>query len=150
MTSSEVAITNLLYRYAETIDSGRFEELAEDLFATAEFIVAPPPARRLSGPEMARLIASTTIRHADGTPRTKHVVSNPIVEIDEQEGVARCRSYYTVFQKTDALSLQPIVAGRYDDRFRRIDGEWRFAERDYTMIDMMGDVRQHLRMDPTA
>ncbi len=149
MTSSEVAVTNLLYTYAEMIDAGRFEELGDGLFAHAEFIVAAPPAPRLDGPGMSRLLVATTIRHGDGTPRTKHVLTNPIVEVDEEAGTATCRSYYTVLQQTDTLPLQPIVAGRYHDRFARIDGQWCFAERDYTMLDMIGDISQHLRINPT-
>lgn len=145
---SEVAITNLLHRYAETVDAGRFEDLADGLFAHAEFVVAPPPAPTVDGATMARLMVSTTIRHADGTPRTKHVISNPIVEVDEEAGTATCRSYYTVFQQTETLFLQPVVSGRYHDRFARVGGEWRFARRDYTMIDMVGDVSQHLRITP--
>ncbi len=139
-------MTNLLYRYAEMVDAGRFEDLAGELFAHAEFIVAPPPARRIDGSAMAGLIVATTIRHEDGTPRTRHVITNPIVEVDEEAGTATCRSCYTVFQQTGTLPLQPIVAGRYHDRFARIEGEWCFTERDYTMIDMVGDVSQHLRM----
>jgi hypothetical protein len=149
VTSSEVAVTNVLYRYAEMIDSGRFEELGDGLFAHAEFIVAPPPASRLDGRAMSRLLVATTIRHADGTPRTKHVLTNPIVEVDEEAGTATCRSYYTVLQQTETLPLQPIVAGRYHDHFARIDGEWCFTQRDYTMLDLIGDISQHLRMDPT-
>lgn len=149
MTSSETAVTNLLYRYAEMIDAGSFEELGDGLFAHAQFIVAPPPAPRLDGQAMSRLLVSTTIRHGDGTPRTKHVITNPIVEVDEEAGTAVCRSYYTVLQQTETLPLQPIVAGRYHDRFGRVDGDWCFTERDYTMLDMIGDISQHLRMDPT-
>ncbi|MDA8044834.1 MAG: nuclear transport factor 2 family protein [Actinomycetota bacterium] len=148
MTSSETAVTNVLYRYAEMIDSGRFEEMGEGLFAHAEFIVAPPPAPMIDGPAMSRLLVATTIRHSDGTPATKHVITNPIVEVDEAAGTATCRSYYTVFQQTDGVPLQPIAAGRYHDRFARIDGEWCFTQRDYTMLDMIGDTSQHLRMDP--
>lgn len=146
MTSSEAAITNLLYRYGEMVDSGRFEELADEMFAHAEFIVAPPPAKRLDGRAMARLLVGTTIRYPDGTPRTKHVLTNPIVEVNESAGTAACRSYYTVLQQTDTLPLQPIVSGRYHDRFRRIEGEWWFTERDYTMVDLVGDISQHLRI----
>jgi len=113
MPATEVAVTNVLYRYAEMMDTGRFEDLADGLFRHAEFVVAPPPAERIAGPAMARLIAATTIRYLDGTPRTKHVITNPIVEVDEEAGTATCRSYYTVLQQTDALPLQPVVAGRY-------------------------------------
>ena len=147
-TSSEVAITNLLYRYAEMIDAGRFEEMADELFAHARFVVAPPPAEPIDGRAMSRLIAHTTIRYPDGTPRTKHVFSNPIVEVDDEAGTATCRSYYTVFQQTDTLPLQPVVAGRYHDRFARIEGQWAFTERDYTLLDLVGDVSQHLRIQP--
>ena len=149
MPASEVAVTNVLYRYAEMMDTGRFEDLAEELFRYAEFIIAPPPAERIDGAAMARLMVATTIRYPDGTPRTKHVITNPIVDVDEAAGAATCRSYYTVLQQTESLSLQPVVSGRYHDRFGRIDGEWWFTERDYTMLDMVGDVSQHLRMDIT-
>ena len=35
---------------------------------------------------------------------------------------------------------------RYHDRFARIDGEWRFVERDYRQLDFTGDLSQHLRI----
>lgn len=148
MTSSEVAITNLLYRYAEMVDAGQFEALAVELFAHARFIIAPVPAEPVDGPAMARLIASTTVRYEDGTPRTKHVITNPIVAVDDKAGVASCRSYYTVLQQTPTLPLQPVVSGRYHDSFARIEGEWCFTLRDYTMIDLVGDTSQHLRIQP--
>lgn len=139
------AITNLLYRYAELVDGGRFEDLEGELFSRTRFTVAPPPAAQIDGRSMAALIARTTIRYEDGTPHTKHVITNPIVEIDPDQCTATCRSYYTVFQQTETLALQPIVAGRYHDRFARVDDRWCFAERDYTMLEMVGDVSQHLR-----
>lgn len=148
MTSSEAAITNLLYRYAEMVDEGRFEQLAPELFAHARFVIAPEPAELIDGAAMARLIASTTIRYEDGTPRTKHVITNPILSVDEKGGVASCRSYYTVFQQTPTLPMQPVVSGRYRDSFARIEGEWCFTLRDYTLIDMVGDTSQHLRIEP--
>ncbi|PPJ20161.1 hypothetical protein C5E45_31470 [Nocardia nova] len=42
------------------------------------------------------------------------------------------------------VALQPIVSGRYADRFHRTDGQWAFAERAGTM-DLIGDVSHHLR-----
>jgi hypothetical protein len=82
--------------------------------------------------------------YPDGTPRTKHVVTNPIIEVDEAAGTATCRSYYTVMQHTDEFPLQPIVAGRYHDRFQRVDGRWRYSFRDYSLMDMVADVSHHL------
>ena len=139
MTSSEVAITNLLYRYAELIDHGLIDELADELFGHAQFILAPD-APTIDGPAMGRLLKKLVIVHEDGTPMTRHVITNAIVHVDERAGTATCRSYYTVFQH-----LSPIVQGRYDDRFARIEGEWCFTQRDYSMMDITGDTSEHLR-----
>ena len=148
--SVETAITSLLYRYAEEVDAGRFEGLATGLFAHARFVVAPPPAEPIDGAAMADLMARTTIRYSDGTPRTRHVITNPIVTVDEAAGTATCRSYYTVMQQVGDLPLQPVVCGHYHDTFVRVDGEWRFHQRDYTLMDLVGDVSRHLRFAPTA
>jgi len=52
-----------------------------------------------------------------------------------------------VLQATDALPLQPIITGRYRDRFARDDvGGWRFAERRF-FVDLVGDLREHLTID---
>ena len=150
MPTSETAICNLLYRYAELVDAGRFEQVAQELFAHARLVIGPGDTPPLDGEQMLSLFKRTTIVHADGTPRTKHVITNPIVEVDEAAGTATCRSYYTVFQRTETLPLQPVVSGRYHDRFERVDGEWRFAERDYTLVDMVGDLSQHLTFDIAA
>jgi 3-phenylpropionate/cinnamic acid dioxygenase small subunit len=69
----------------------------------------------------------------DGTPRTRHVTSNIIIEVDEDAGTARSRAYYTVFQAALDFALQPIACGRYRDRFERVDGKWYFAERSVQM-----------------
>jgi hypothetical protein len=76
--------------------------------------------------------------YPDGTPRTKHVTTNAIVEFDAEETTATCRSYYTVFQQVDDQPLQPIIVGRYHDRFELVDGAWRWAERDYSLVDLIG------------
>ena len=42
------------------------------------------------------------------------------------------------------LAPQPIVSGRYQDRFERRGGQWRFVER-RVRTDLVGDVSRHLR-----
>ena len=73
------------------------------------------------------------------------MTTNPIIEIDEALGTATCRSCYTVLQQIGDGPLQPIVAGRYHDHFERVGDVWRFSERDYSMMDLVGDVSGHLR-----
>ncbi len=146
---SEVAVCNLVYRYAELMDEGRFEDVADELFVHAQFVMGPEGTPKIDADAMLAVLNRMVIRHADGTLRTKHVITNPIVEVDEAADTATCRSYHTVFQQTDTLPLQAIVCGRYHDRFERVNGRWRFSERDYTLVDMVGDVSQHLRVPIT-
>jgi hypothetical protein len=79
----------------------------------------------------------------NGTPHTKHVTTNVVVDVDHAAGTAEARSYFTVLQQTDVLPLQPIIAGRYRDRFERVDATWRFAHR-HMLPDLFGDLREHL------
>ena len=138
---AETQIMNLIYRYAECIDTGDLDGAAE-LFGHARIRVGVEDT--VDAAQLLRIWKSLIVLHPDGTPRTKHVTTNPIIEIDEEAGTASCRSYYTVLQQTDELPLQTIVTGRYHDRFERVGGQWRFSYRDLTLIDMVGDVSHHL------
>jgi 3-phenylpropionate/cinnamic acid dioxygenase small subunit len=142
--SAETEIANLLYRYAECMDSGDFAGAAA-LFEHARLRVAAGPDGTIDAATVLAIWSSTVTLYPDGTPRTKHVVTNPIIEVDETAGTATCRSYYTVIQQTDDFPLQPIVTGRYHDQFQRVDGRWRYSFRDYSLVDMVGDVSHHLR-----
>ena len=62
-------------------------------------------------------------RYDDGTPRTKHVTTNLVIDADDDGTSATARSYYTVLQQLDDFPLQPIIAGRYHDRFEVLDGD---------------------------
>lgn len=75
-----------------------------------------------------------------------HLITNPIIEIDEGLGKASVRSYYTVLQATTGLALQPIATGRYHDEFERIEQQWRFSYRDYSRLEFTGvTLSFHLR-----
>jgi 3-phenylpropionate/cinnamic acid dioxygenase small subunit len=141
--SAETEIANLLYRYADFMDTGDFAGAAA-LFEHARLRVGGGGDGTVDSANMLRLWQSGVTVYPDGTPRTKHVVTNPIIEVDDAAGTATCRSYYTVFQQTGDFALQPIVAGRYHDQFERVDGKWRFVFRDYSLMDMIGDVSHHL------
>lgn len=151
-------IENLLHTYAERIDAGDLDGVAE-LFTHGRIHgeEGGGPETVFEGREGVRKLYgfSTRIYEETGTPRTKHVTTNAIIEVDEEAGTATSRSYFTVLQATDALALQPIIAGRYHDTFRRHDdldspdglvstvGPWWFESR--TMhVDLVGDLSHHL------
>lgn len=136
------AIQNLIYRYCDRIDRGDFAGLAQ-LFADAELHVPalPAPLRGVAAIE-ALYRQFTRVYPETGTPRTRHVTSNVIIE-PEGERAARAQSYVLVHQATPALPLQPIIGGRYSDRFAKVNGTWRFTERRMEM-DLFGNLSAHL------
>lgn len=143
MSDHAVEILNILYRYCELMDSGRLEEVAA-LFRHAKVKVGGRES--LAGEaEMLGIWRSHVVIYPDGTPRTRHIVTNPIIEIDAAASRAKVRSYYSVYQATDDFPLQLIAAGRYHDEFERVGGAWRFSYRDYTLFDMKGDLSRHLK-----
>ncbi|WP_409276869.1 nuclear transport factor 2 family protein [Pseudomonas defluvii] len=142
MSNSAVEITNLLYRYAERMDKGDLEGAAA-LFRHAR-IKVQSRENFLDADELLLLWKQHVQIYPCGTPRTKHVITNPIIEIDEASGKATIRSYYTVLQETTELSLQPIAAGRYHDEFERVHQTWRFCYRDYSLLEFTGDLSFHL------
>lgn len=141
--NSAVSITNLLYRYGEMMDAADFDGASELLRGATVKLTG---GREIYGAEMRDIWVKMIVLDADGRPNTRHVITNPILDIDEQAGEANCRSCYTVLQCLPAFPLQIIASGRYSDRFARIDGHWQFTYRDYSMFDHQGDLSQHLRM----
>jgi 3-phenylpropionate/cinnamic acid dioxygenase small subunit len=146
-TSAETAhraIEKLILTYAELVDHGDFAGVGE-LLARATFTGTEPVSGREA---IERYFRETLIVYEDGTPRTKHVTTNILVEADEEAGTATSRSYFTALQALPDLPLQPVAAGRYHDRFERHDGHWHFLGR-HVRVDLVGDVRRHLRQaDP--
>ncbi len=141
------SIKALMYTYAECVDLARFNELGE-LFSHGELTStsAADSGDGMSGDDVAAFYAATNKVHGDGTLRTRHVASNVIVDVAEDGQTATARSYFAVHQGTDALPLQPIVAGRYEDDFALVDEQWRFARR-MVIVDQIGDMREHLTFD---
>jgi len=139
------AIETLIMTYAERVDLGDFAGVA-DLFDGATYRSALGDDVMVQGGRDAVLNTFETLvrRYPDGTPRTKHVTTNVMVEVDGDTATAR--SYYTVMQQTEVLALQPIICGRYHDAFAKQGGAWRFTDR-LIFSDLIGDLSQHLLAD---
>lgn len=142
-------IENLIYSYAESIDNGDLEAVAE-LFRDAE-IVAPAQGSRQAGYDeiLAMYQLSCRIYPSTGTPLTRHLTTNVIIELAGNQDCASARSYFTVIQATEALPLQAIIAGRYRDNFKKVDGSWQFTRREM-IVDLIGDCSSHLLYDASA
>jgi 3-phenylpropionate/cinnamic acid dioxygenase small subunit len=142
-------IENLIYCYAERIDNGDLEGVAE-LFRNGEIISKVHNVSRAGFDEVLQMYQlSCRLYESTGTPLTKHLTTNVIIELDENGRGASARSYYTVIQATDALPLQPIISGRYKDRFQKVENQWQFASREM-IVDLIGDCSAHLLYDATS
>lgn len=142
---AESAIRDLLCEYTHLIDQGRLRDVAA-LFAHSDYgqCGADGVATTLisSDADAVFVACSSFIRmYGDPpVPRTKHLLTNTRVSVDGNE--ASALSYITVIQGTEDFALQPILSGRYFDRFTCVDGSWRFASRLFCM-DSMGDMSAH-------
>jgi hypothetical protein len=140
--SHERAIENLIAQYAFFVDDGDFAELGR-LFEDGQLVLngsAP-----MTGSRAVEAFAHDMLRtYEDGTPRTRHVTTNLIVEIDPAGEAATSRSYYTVFQATAGFPLQAIACGRYSDRFALRAGKWVFTHRE-VRTELVGNVSYHRR-----
>ena len=147
MTDARAGIERIVYGYADRVDAGDFAGMAE-LFRHARYKGGGPDDPGVVGAEPMLAIQEGIIRrYPDGTPRTKHVTTNLVIDADEDAGTASARSYFTVLQQVDDFPLQAIIAGRYHDQFERVDGEWRLTER-IIFCDLIGDISHHLLVDP--
>jgi 3-phenylpropionate/cinnamic acid dioxygenase small subunit len=142
MISHEQAIANLIYRYAFLVDDGDFAGLGT-LFADGQLVLNDAPAA-VGAAGVERFAHASLQLHGDGTPGTRHVISNVIIEIDDDEMAARAEAYYTVFQALADFPLQPIACGRYQDSFMRRNGRWVYRQK-VIRTGLMGDLSRHRR-----
>ena len=134
-------IQRLIYLYPYFLDGGRFDELGR-LFAHADLYVGDELAAHHDPAAVAALWERWIRVYPNGTPRTRHIATNLLVD-DDGAAHARAHSYVLVIQQVSGEPLAPIIAGDYLDRFVKVDDAWRFAERRIGN-DLFGDLSHHL------
>jgi len=166
--NDELEIQNLIFRLAFHRDQGEWIEAARILehatfeshypagypgvgLRTQEYQdrSAGTTGRQRGVEEIAELFRSTARLYDDGLPHTQYMTTNLVVDVDADRRTATARSYYMVIQSRPDFPLQMIAAGRYVDRFAKVDGAWRFTSRD-VYADHSGDLSHHLSRDPVA
>ncbi len=145
MRGAREAIEHLIFTYARRVDTADWDGLGA-LFAHAKVGASTSDDVAEGAEAVANLWRGVNKVHPDGTLRTRHLITNLDLDLDDDAGTATVESYFMVFQQTDALPLQPIAGGRYTDRFARVDGDWCFTQK-YIWVDQVGDTSDHLVVD---
>ena len=141
MLSATDDITNLIYRYDEHVDRGRFAEAAA-LFADATVVYEGRDVTTTGAAELEAFLHRSDRLYPDGTPRTLRLRTNVIVDVADDELTASAFSFFTLFQEAPGFPFQAILAGATRDRFVLEDDSWRFDARSVE-IRLTGDLSAH-------
>ena len=134
------SIQKLIFSYAYLIDKGDLSRMSS-LFSRAD-VYFPDGQVCSADPLMVEKAFADFVRiYPDGTPRTRHLTSNVIID-PAGDNQATASSYVMVFQQTDELALQPIIGGDYHDEFSKDGDHWYFTKR-VIGNDLFGDLGVH-------
>jgi SnoaL-like domain len=130
-------IGNLISAYESAMDAGDFTRAA-GIMADAELTREGHP-EVTRGADLAETYRNRLRLH-DGSPRTRHVVTNLRYEFSADGTHATVHSYFTVLQAVPGeLPLQVVSGGTYRDELDSTGGRWRFTGR-HASVDFTGDT----------
>lgn len=140
MSSDRAEITALVHEYARRLDAGDLEGVAA-LFEQATWRSESTGEVRRGRKEVHAVYERVLL--SDGSPRTKHLITNLIIDVKPDADRASGECCFTVLQGMEAGEPIPIIlAGRYVDRFEKFAGVWRFSDRLF-VVDLTGNLGRH-------
>jgi 3-phenylpropionate/cinnamic acid dioxygenase small subunit len=120
-------IAALVHRYAELLDAGDVDGVLEH-FARATWRSAAT-GTVLRTPDELRHVYSALVPD-DGPIRTRHLMHNLIIELEDGADDASARCSYTVLEGGDpGAPVRVLLVGRYEDRYARGDDGWHLTDR---------------------
>lgn len=111
------AIRRLRQRYHEAINEGYYDAIP-DFFTEDGWLDFDYIGRAEGRPTITRFFAKTP----EVLPFIKQFIHNHLVEVDGDRGTGFCYLEAKTVAKGEAF----MVAGRYDDVYARVDGQWLF------------------------
>jgi uncharacterized protein (TIGR02246 family) len=123
--ADRAALTDLVHRYAATIDDRDLDGLAGCFAETA--VADYDGGIRLKGRAAIRTFMDKAFREGIGmtTPST-HMMSNMLIGLDGDEAVIRTTAIACLTNRSGFVSMRGL---RYVDRCVKQDGRWYFAHR---------------------
>ena len=118
-------ITEQLVRYAYAIDDRDFDEVRARFTADAhlDYGASGGPA----GPRDE--VVAWIEQGLSLVGPTQHVVTNALVDLDEDTATSRCYLVNPLLSTETPPSTVVLIGGEYRDRWRRTDDGWRIVDR---------------------
>ncbi len=143
--AAESAIKHQLYQMGYHLEDGNFEAVA-DLLADATFGADIVGRKAFRGRDEIRdQYRRTNVTYPDRGRATKEIYSNVLIDVDLEAGTARSVTSYTVAQQPPGEEFALIVAGRYEDEWRRDGDRWIWADR-YIRVQYRNDLARHMHV----
>ena|SRR5689334_3753180 len=135
--SARDEIGTLVHRYVELLDDGDVEGVVA-LFARATWRSAAT-GTILRTPDELRAVYAALVPGDGSPPRTRHLVHNLVVELDDgddgadgadgaDDAAARC-SYTVLEGGAPGSPVRILLVGRYEDRYHRDADGWYLTDR---------------------
>jgi ketosteroid isomerase-like protein len=138
MSDDRDEISNLIARYAELLNLGQIDELGE-LFRHGR-ITSTTGDQAYEGTEAVKEMYRGSVVFPEKLPDTLLFTSNLQIDVDGDSATGK--AYFLGMHQTPN-GVAAVIAGRYHDEFRRIDGQWWFHHR-HMLPDLAGDLSSHL------
>jgi hypothetical protein len=138
MSTDHWDISNLIARYAELLNLGLIDEVGE-LFRYGRITSAGNPTTYTGTDEVVAMYRES-VHFGEKVPDTLIFTTN--LQIEVAGDTASSRAYFLVVHQAPQ-GVEPVLAGRYHDEFRRVEGRWWFHHR-HMLPDLVGDLSTHL------
>jgi hypothetical protein len=138
MSSDHWAISNLIARYAELLNLGQIDELGR-LFRYGKITSDGNPNTYEGTDEIIAMYRESVV-FPEKVPDTLIFTSNLQIDVDGDRATGK--AYFMAVHQA-AQGVGTVLAGRYHDRYVKIDGTWWFEHR-HMWPDLAGDLSTHL------
>ncbi len=152
-TEERVALSDLVHRYAASVDDRQFDAVAE-LFTTAAELVVPAPPADLAPTHShrGRKAITAAVAAVGEVTRTEHAVIGEVYDAAALPGTASgriaCVAHHWNRRGEELVDVAWHL--RYDDTYELTDAGWRISRRALTIHAIeTRPVRRLLPQDPS-
>lgn len=125
--SDHIAITRLMYRYAQCVDKKTYAGLADVFCDDAVFMYMGEPVTPLASIQEMMLVL-------ENYSSTLHRVSNVLFDVDgdQAKGQAYCLASHILIEDGQAKKIDMGIV--YHDELFRTEQGWRIARREFELL----------------